>query len=271
MNKASPSALNTAPKKKNIVRAQKRFLILFTALVLALLFFLFLVDQFFVVRRITVTSQSPFYTEEEIVTATGIYVGEKMFAFSEEETRLEMLRKLSYFSNARIRKKFPSEVEISFEEIPGTMYVDVYEEHYILAPDFSVIARASEEDLAVQTRMHVITTDVTRCVVGEKLILRDETHMALLEKIYAALSAEGLAEQVEYLDATNRFHITLNCSGRWEVDLGDSSELEYKVKMISGVIASADEEYGPSAGGKIDVTGVREAIVQLYTEQGAQS
>lgn len=261
----------SASKSMNLNRARKRFLVTFTAVLLALLFVLFLVEEFFVVRNIRVLTSSPFYTEEEVVSATGIELGEKMFAFSEEETRLELLRKLSYFSDATITKKYPSDVEISFVEIPGTMYVDVFDEHYILAPDFSVIARATEDDLAVKTRMHVITEDVVRCVVGEKVVLRDEEQLALLEEIYSVLDSVGLAEQVEYLDAKNRFHITLNCSGRWEVDLGDSTELEYKVKMLKGVMESATEEYGGQVGGKIDVTAGREAILQLYTDSAAQS
>lgn len=266
MSEQMHSALEKAQKAKNLLRARKRFVIAFTAVILALLFVLFLVDRFFVVREIVVLNESPFYTEAEIIEATGIYRGEKMFSFSEEETRLEMLRKLSYFSGAKIVKRFPSTVEISFEEIPGTMYVDVFDEHYILAPDFTVIARASEEDLAVKTRMHVITTDVVRCVVGEQVVLRDTKQLELLKTIYAALDAGGMADGVEYLDATNRFHITLNYHGRFEVDLGDATELDYKVKMLCGVIDSATEEYGPSAGGKIDVTATREAILQLYDD-----
>lgn len=271
MFKKSKGRLKTAANPKSITRARKRFLIVFTAVILALLFFVFMVEQFFVVRHIRVLTTSPFYTEEEILDAVGVKTGDKMFAFSEEETRLEVLRRLSYFSDATVTKKYPSTVEVSFVEIPGTMYVDVYGEHYILSPDFTVIARASEEDLAVQTRMHVITEDVLRCVVGEKIVLRDEKQLQLLEEIYAALDAQGLAEQVEYLDATNRFHITLNCQGRWEIDMGDSSELDYKVKMFKGVIESATQEYGAAAGGKIDVTAVREAVLQLYTQDAAES
>ncbi len=258
-------------KTKSLNDARKRFLIGFTAVLLALLFFLFLVEQFFVVREISVVSQSPFYTTEEVISASGISIGQKMFAFSEEESRLEILRKLSYFSDATVKKRFPSTVEISFEEIPGTMYVSVYDEYYILAPDFSVIARANEEELAVKTRTHLITDEVVRAVVGEKVVLRDESSLQLMERIYACLSENGLAEQVEYLDCQNRFHITLNCAGRWEVDLGDSSELDYKVKMLCGVIESATEEYGQNAGGKIDVTAGREAILQLYSEDAAES
>lgn len=262
---------NMQVKQKNLYRARKRFLVWFTAVTLAILFVLFLVDQFFVVRHIRVLDASPFYTEEEIVAATEISLGNKMFSFSEEDVRLDMLRKLSYFSDAKVQKKFPSTIEISFEEIPGTMYVDVGEEHYILAPDFYVIARASESDLAVKTRMHVITTSVTRCIVGEKVVISDTEELKLLEKIYSALEAEELDSQIEYLDATNRFHITLNCAGRWEIDLGDSSELAYKVRMFKKVIESAEAEYGPGVGGKIDVTGVREAITQIYTEDAAGS
>lgn len=261
----------TARRAHDMNLARKRFLVIFTGAVLALLFFLFLIEQFFVVREIRVVTSSPFYTEEEVISATGISVGQKMFSVSEEECRLEMLRKLSYFSDAKIRRVFPSVVEISFEEIPGTMYVDVFEEHYILAPDFSVIARATENDLAVKTRMHVITENVVRCVVGEPVVLRDAEQLELLKTIYAALDAEGLAEQVEYLDATNRFHITLNCQGRWEVDIGDTTELAYKVRMFKGVIESATAEYGQKAGGKIDVTATREAILQLYSEDAAES
>ncbi|MBR6530414.1 MAG: FtsQ-type POTRA domain-containing protein [Clostridia bacterium] len=270
MAEAKRHTVKVAQKTNPLYRARKLFLITFTAVVLALLFFLFLIEQFFVVREVKVLTQSPFYSEEEVIAATGVEVGQKMFSFSEEECRLELLRKLSYFSDATVRKVFPSGVEISFEEIPGTMYVDVLGEHYILAPDFSVIARARAEDLAIKTRMHVITDSVVRCVVGEKVVLRDETELDLLKRIYAVLESVELADQVEYLDATNRFHITLNCQGRWEVDLGDSTELEYKAKMLKGVIESATAEYGSEAGGKIDVTAAREAILQLYSDDAAE-
>ncbi len=271
MSDSMKQTLEMAQRAKSLGRARKRFLIFFTAALLALLFCLFLIEEFFVVKNIVVKSNSPIYTEEEVIAATGLSPEQKMFSFSAEETRMEMLRKLPYFSGVQVKKVYPSTVEITFEEIPGTMYVDANDEHYILAPDFTVIARASEEDLARNSRIHVITEEVVRCVVGESLVLRDEAQFELLKTVYAALSEEEITPQVEYLDATNRFHIALNVSGRWDVDLGDSSELVYKVKMFKGVIESASAEFGPNTGGKIDVTNAREAILQRYSDELSES
>ena len=271
MSDSMKQTLEMAQRAKSLDRARKKFLILFTAILLALLFCLFLIEEFFVVRHIVVNSTSPIYTEEEVIAATGLKPQQKMFAFSAEDVRMEMLRKLPYFSGVQVKKVYPSTVEITFEEIPGTMYVDANDEHYILAPDFTVIARASEEDLARSSRTHVITEDVVRCVVGESLVLRDGAQLDLLKTIYGALADEEVVSQVEYLDATNRFHIALNVSGKWDVDLGDSSELLYKVKMFKGVIESASAEFGPNTGGKIDVTNAREAILQRYNDELAES
>ncbi len=267
MSRTMQEALGRVQQKRSIESARRRFVIVFAVVLLAVLFLLFLVDRFFVIRTFEVKTESPFYSEEEIIAATGLSAGEKMFSFSEEEIRLEMLRKLSYCSDVTVKKHFPSTLTIEFEEIPGTMYVDVVGEHYILSPDFLVIARATDTDLAVRARTHLLTTEITRCVVGEAIVLENESELPLLQEIYAALDEEGLMEQVEYLDAKNRFHITLNCKGRWEVDLGDSTELDYKVRMFKKVIESAEAEHGPDTGGTIDVSGVREAIVQIYSAQ----
>ena len=271
MSDSMKETLEKAGRAKSLEQARKRFLIVFTSVVLALLFVLFLIEELFVVREIVVKSESPFYSAEEVVEATGISLGQKMFAFSAAETRMEVLRKLAYLSGVEVKKVFPSKVEITFEEIPGTMYVDVHDEHYILAPDFTVLARASDADIAAASRIHLITTGVLRCVVGEPIVLRDGAELDLLKEIYASFSEAEMVSRITYLDATNRFHIELNLDGRWDVDLGDSSELSYKAKMLRGVTESAADEYGQNALGKIDVSAAREAILQLYNEDAPAS
>ncbi len=253
-------------KSRLLYRAQKRFLWTVTGIILAVIFVVFLANYLFVVRKIEFVSESPFYTEEQILEASGLSLGDKMFSFSAEDVRADMLRKLSYFADVRVTKVFPSTVEISFEEISGTMYVDVIGSHYILSPEFRVIARAGEEALEHTRRMHVICTSVDRCVVGEEISMTDTEQLALLQEIYRCLDKNGAVDQITYLDATDRFHISLNVNGKWDVALGDSSELDYKIRMLIKVVEKAHLDYGADATGSIDVTGVTEAITKIYAE-----
>jgi len=265
MDQIGQTKLERSRKQRTKAAARRRFLYAALITVLVLTAAALLIENFFVVRELRVVSTSPFYTADQVRAATGLEIGQNMFSFSEKEIRSDMLRKLSYFSDVRLKKIFPSILEISFEEIPGTLYMEVAGATYILGPDFYVIAKALPVELEITPRAYLITRRVMRCVVGEPIVFEDDTQLETLEQVYRVLERYGEAENMTFIDIQNKFKITLCYADRWDIQLGDAMDMEYKTRMLLQVL----KEYTAEDGGTIDLSEVTRAIVKQNQNLGS--
>jgi len=137
--------------------------------------------------------------------------------------------------------------------------VTLGEESFAVDRDLNVLAKINDSGVS---RIRLISRDVSRCVVGEKLSFFDPTIGDSVLQFIQTLESEEMIGQVSEIDLQDKFYIRIRYLDRFDVILGENSDLPYKFAMLRGVVA----DLYPEAKGEIDVTDPNTAYVRLNHE-----
>ena len=87
----------------------------------------------------------------------------------------------------------------------------------------------------------------------------DERTLDALLTLYQSFEANYIESKIKDVDVRSRFDIYINYDDRFEVYLGDTENIDIKIRFLVGIIDELDDD----AKGKIDVSNHREASVAL--------
>lgn len=240
-------------QQRNRIRARMRIVYMVLALVLAVIAVYLLVTKYFIVNSVTV-SDSIYYTKEDLINTSGIMPGESMFKYNSGEIENRLYTLHPYISKVDVKKKFPSNIEITLEEQDGVMYIPVLRERYDLNSDLKVLGKSKTADNKIELR----TNKIERCIVGEQVMLEDSHDKELIKEIYSSLCGIGAEKEISYMDIRDRFNIIINYQNRFEVFLGDDELLDYKIRILEKVIVDF-----PNDSGTITINNSGRAVINL--------
>ena len=134
---------NGGKKKKKKKRKKKRYLLKFFLFVLALAgFFLFLRSDFFNMNTIVVKN-NVHYTEEQIIEAADLKVGDNLFEFTVKSLE-KKLASDPYIKSVDIKRILPSTLEITVKERKEQLVVK-YDDKYIITDYEGMVLRLTED------------------------------------------------------------------------------------------------------------------------------
>jgi len=264
-----PPAFN---KQKFILR-----LLTMVAVVLALIFgmsIFFKVDEkqvlvsFKMQRGSSYVSGTHNYTEKEILDASGIKDGENLLTLRESEISSRIMDKLPYVVQVRVRKGYPDTVYIEVVETDVVYAVEASDGTWWLLRSDGVVTEKTNGADARQNTV-IIGVKLANPVIGEQAValqpepqepedpeeqapvtvLASEQLSAALQ-ICKAMEQSGIIGTMTSVDVTSMSRIELWYGKQYQIDLGDSSRLAYKVGEVKPVI----DYLGDSGRGKLDVS-----------------
>lgn len=220
-----------------------------------LLIVVFVVCAFFEVGRIQCAGSAS-YSGEEIVHYSGIETGDKMLFLRRQKAADRILEKLPYIRSVVVRKHFPTTVEVLVDErVPTAKIVDggisyiIDDEGYLL--EYTVAG--NRFDLP-----EIICTAPTELVTGKQLVFADPLMLETLQNVLAYIVGSDWIENIDSINIERIYSISFSYQGRLEVKLGDTSDLEMKLKLLAEVIERNNED----ATGTIDVSNTQRVSFQ---------
>lgn len=220
------------------------------AVVLALIFG---VSIFFKVDTVTVAGNQK-YTEAEIREASGIRDGDNLFGLNNAKISSNIMSRLPYVGSVRIGIKLPGTVKIEIVELAVVYSVEADDgSWWLLRSDGTVVERTNSADAGLHTM--IVGVKITNPVVGEKAVAaksEDESITVLPEE--QLNTAVSLAQYLEEnniiggaatINVTNMFALQIWYGERFQVELGDATDLQTKVSNMRKAINSmSDTETG---------------------------
>ncbi len=230
------------------------------AVVLALVFGM---SIFFKVRTVTVSGAEK-YTAWEIREASGISDGDALLSLSEAQISARIRTSLPYVDRVRIGIKLPDTVKIEITELE-TVYAigDDNGGWWLLNAEGKVVDKTNGAEAKGYTR--IVGVEVADPVIGEQAVAAvpevetttatEETEIlmpsvALIQPahqlnaaitVMAALEENGVIGCVKTVDVTDPEHLELWYEDRYQVYLGDTSQMSYKIYMLKGAVAQMGE------------------------------
>ncbi len=249
--------------KKRISRESLRRLLIMGGICVAVILSMII---FFRVRHVEVRGGS-YYTPEEIIEAAETENGDNLLIISRGDIAGNIMAKCPYVSSVRVTRQLPDTVVIHIEEYDATYAVrDGSGDYYLITADGKATERITEavaaehikiEDLTIRTpeigaHVSVMTPQ------GQEIAAQGQ--LDALKAVLLAIEESQLLKQIASVSVPSSYEVSLWYTDRFKVELGDTSELSYKLNYLKNVVdtqksyATGTIDLTESAEGKVYVT-----------------
>ena len=179
------------------------------------------------------------YTEDEIIQAAGIMMGENVLFVNILEAQGRIEREFLYISEVRIRRVPPGTIRIYVEEREPVAWLRV--SGAVAVIDSAGIVHQRTNVLPpglIELRGIVPTT------AEEGNLLRIESGAAALNDMLTVLEAieeAGIGGDVTFIEMDNIVGITFGYRGRFRVEVGDSRGIQHKLQGLPDLAQTAPD------------------------------
>lgn len=255
----TPEVIYTAPK----VFSSSRFLLKLSTIVAMVIALTFGISIFFKVDTITVAGSEK-YTPWTVVEASGIREGDNLLTFSKAAACGKIISALPYVEDVRIGIKLPDTVNIEIKEIDVVYAIkDGFESWWLINSEGKVIGPGSSADAGEHTQ--VLGVRLNNPVENQQAAAIEETpeettgsaadvtipglqqqvsgsqRLSIALSILQYLEANSSIGEVVSVDVTNVNSIELWYGQQFQVKLGDSTQLGYKIECMLRTIDQLDD------------------------------
>lgn len=224
------------------------------AVVLALVFGM---SIFFQVETVKVAGADK-YTPYQIKEASGIENGDNMFGLSKSTISSRIMQKLPYVGSVQVGLSLPGTVNIQVEELTVTYAVtDQDGGWWLMASNGKVLEKINGGDATAYTNILGVTLDFPKtsqqAVAHEPEPATDETGQTIPVTTYASerldmaleilqqLEKQGILGEAASVDVTDLAALEIWYGDQFQISLGDSTQLEQKIKLVKGAIVQIGE------------------------------
>ena len=225
-NKPSGRSDNRSPRR-TLYRPLTFFLIIVAII--------FTMSVFFKVEKIEVSGNSK-YTEEEIISASGIHTGDNLFFINRIGAGSRVVVKLPYIDSVKITRSLPNSVTITVEESKAAACIASGDELWSISSTGKYLSKLSDKDAELLPQVKGIS--VSGAQVGEQMTVSndDKPKLDYLLDILYQVQARSLVEKVANINVTDVNDASFEYDERFVVKLGENNNTEYKFgKLLSAV------------------------------------
>lgn len=242
-----------------------RFMLQLATVIAVVLALLFGMSIFFKVKTVTVTGNEK-YTAWDIREASGIQEGENLLTISEPKISSNIKSKLPYADHIRVGIKLPDTVRIEIVELDVVYAVEASDgAWWLMRSDGTLVENVNSADAEQHTK--ILGVQITDPEVGKQAVAyqpqqADENGETVPVTLLASqqletavsiaqfLESSGVIGEAASIDVTNPSGLELWYGQRYQVTLGDSMELGYKIRSMKAAI----DQMGDYQSGILDVS-----------------
>lgn len=260
----TPDVVYTQPGPFN----RNRFLLYLATVVAVVLALLFGMSIFFKVKTVTVTGNNK-YTAWDIREASGIQDGENLLTISEPKLSSSIRSKLPYVDTVRVGIKLPDTVKIEIEELDVVYAIEAEDgDWWLMRGDGGIVEKTNSADAQLHTK--VLGVKISEPAVGQQATaaqpVPDEAgedgqtvpvtsnaaqQLDSAVSILQFLEDSGIIGEAASVDVTDLASLEVWYGSRFQILLGDSTQLGYKIELVEAAIDQYMEAYD---SGVLDVS-----------------
>ena len=189
------------------------------------------------------------YTEEEIIEASGIWVGDNLIALSRSRVSAAICTRLPSVENVSVKKVLPDRVVLRVSERVAAASVESSEGRWLISAQGKLL---EQDDGTTRT---VIVRGLTAIVPYPGGTLQvteeEETTLSYVTQLLTQLESHGWLEQCTALDCTAATSMTLDY-GIYQVKLPRGGDYNYCLSLTESALAS--DKIPEGVGGLLDLT-----------------
>ncbi len=244
--------------RKRISRTTWRRILVMSGVVLAVILSMVI----FFRGQVIIVKGNEYYSQDAIEKASGIAVGDNLLLMSRGEISGNILAELDLVRSVQVTKQLPNTVIITVTEDPVPYAVqDTLGDWYLITADGKAIEKIDEKEARNRLFVENLTINTPSIRKGAKEIVsvaapkgKEIAAQAQFDALTALLRTLGEKNYSDLniisVSVPSANKISLLYDKRFTVELGDDTELDYKLAYLKTVLA----EQSNHASGTIDLT-----------------
>lgn len=225
---------------------------------------------FFRVEQVTVSGNQR-YTQEEIIAASGIQLGDNLYSLNKVRIDQNIRTTLPYIGDLTINRALPSTIQITVTEweavaqvaAPGVEQVAAYQEEagekavttaqepWLISVKGKLLEPAPPDSAAIAVTGLIPLSPQAGSMM--EVPEGEHTRLAALTALLEALGEAGMQSQVSdiRLEATQ---LMVRYAGRFDVKMKLNADFSYDVRLMQAIREKMEEQDGEGACGSMDLT-----------------
>ena len=225
---------------------------------------------FFRVEQVTVSGNQR-YTQEEIIAASGIQLGDNLYSLNKVRIDQKIRTTLPYIGDLTINRALPSTIQITVTEweavaqvaAPGVEQVAAYQEEagekavttaqepWLISVKGKLLEPAPPDSAAIAVTGLIPLSPQAGSMM--EVPEGEHTRLAALTALLEALGEAGMQSQVSdiRLEATQ---LMVRYAGRFDVKMKLNADFSYDVRLMRAIREKMEEQDGEGACGSMDLT-----------------
>ena len=200
-----------------------------------------------------------YYTEAEIIEASGIHLDENLLSLSKATVASRIHAALPYVNEIQIKKQLPGTVVISFSEFSVSYAIqDLSGSWWLMSREGRILEAADEQELRDHmtiTGMSIQTPQPGDWFKPAAAEGADMSEIAAKQKVVLdlipALEQTSFSKEIVRADVSTSYDLTLWYGTRYEIRLGTTEELDYKLRTLAAILNNSEIQ---RKSGTIDLT-----------------
>ena len=211
---------------------------------------------FFRVGTIQVEGNA-YYSQDEILENCGVAVGDNLLTLSRGKISGSIMAPLKYVDRVKVTRQLPDTLIIHITEgKPKYAVQDTDGNYYLITADGKVVEQIEARQAGEFTLIRELT--IVPPAVGEELQVYAEPgseskakgQLTAMKTLLKEIEAANLGRHIASVDLSSSFKISLWYEDRFQVELGDTNRMDYKLEYLK-VVIEREESY---VTGTIDLT-----------------
>lgn len=202
---------------------------------------------FFPIKTIAVKGNSV-YTSEQIISASGVTVGSKLFGISENGVEKAVTTTLPYVKTLQIKRNLFDSIEVNVTETYDVYCFNNDGVFYTADADYKALKEFSQKPNGVT---EIILTKQPEIKLGH-IIEIEKNPEDLIKQIMKIFNYSNL--KIDYLNISNASSITAGIENRFSVNLGNVENINGKIEHLCAMIKEINIKNGTESTGKIDLS-----------------
>ncbi len=195
----------------------------------------------FNIESIEVTGDAKMYKAEEIAQATGISAGDNLIRIDIAKAEQKALDKLINVEEISIKRRFPNTLLIDVKKCTPA---------YNIKYEYGVLV-TSQSGKIIENTMNpreglvtIVGYDAKDPEAGKWICSEDARDTKILEAFMRLINDDELEYPIVAVDMSKANNIVVNLDHRFQFDMGNWEEIDYKISFAQSVISKqpADKE-----------------------------
>ncbi len=190
------------------------------------------------------------YTDEEVIEASGIDIGDNLFFINRFSASSRIFAKLPFVEEASIERSLPNKLIITVDESFALAYVNWEGQNWMMTGNCKLLGTGSPDELEGLIRVMNVTPVLPKA--GETMAVDPEESLKLtyLQSLLHAMQLANMTSDVSELDMQNPANPTFRYLDRFTVKMGPHENTDYKLRML----LSAVEQMEGDIAGTVDLS-----------------